>query len=482
MTHSTITDAPPEWLRIAGLVGGPLVAGLMLLLGAPEGMKPAAWGVSALAVWMALWWISEAMPLAVTSLLPIVILPAFKLVPFTAAVAPFSSNIIFLFLGGFIIAAGMQKWNLHLRFALVLMRLLGHSPTTILAALMIATCFMAFWISNTATAVMMLPIAVSIATLLLPKNSTDKTFAKALVLGIAYSAAIGGLGTFVGTPTNAILLGFMEKTYGVQFQLSDWMMFGVPSVILIAGFAWAMLSKMFLQKTIIVTDAAQKLEHEYSKLGKMQRGEKIVTAVFLICATLWTFGSFVEDWLGLVLDDASIAIFGALLLFLTPLDWRKAEFALSWKDAERIPWGVLIFFGGSLSLSAALTSTGVTDWLGEELSIFNGLPLWLVVIGVVILLILVSELMSNVATITAFLPILAGLATGMGVDPLLILIPATLAASCGFMMPGASAANALAFGTGYLRVSEMARAGLLLDIMAGIIITLICLFLIPALF
>ena len=186
--------------------------------------------------------------------------------------------------------------------------------------------------------------------------------------------------------------------------------------------------------------------------------------------------------MGITLDDASIAIFGALLLFLTPLDWRKAEFTLSWKDAERIPWGVLIFFGGSLSLSSALTATGVTDWLGAELSIFHGLPVWLIVIGVVIMLILVSELMSNVATITAFLPILAGLATGMGVDPLLILIPATLAASCGFMMPGASAANALAFGTGYLRVSEMARAGLLLDVVAAIIITLVCLFLIPALF
>jgi sodium-dependent dicarboxylate transporter 2/3/5 len=346
---------------------------------------------------------------------------------------------------------------------------------------MISTCFMAFWMSNTATAVMMMPMAISVAALLMPTGSKNTAFAKALVLGIAYASAIGGLGTFVGTPTNAMLQGFMAKTYGTEITLLTWMSFGIPIVLVVGIFAWGLLTRLFLRHAEIADDAHSLLENEFSKLGKMQHGEKLVAMVFLVCVALWIFGGYLESGIGISLSDAGIAIFGALLLFLIPLNFRNAEFVLTWKDAERLPWGILIFFGGSLSLSAAMTSTGVTAWLGAELSVFSGLSLWLIVLGVVLMIILVSELMSNVATIAAFLPILAGLADGMQVHPLMVLVPATLAASCGFMMPGASAANAIAFSTGYLRSGEMVRAGLWLNLAAALMITVICLLLLPLL-
>jgi solute carrier family 13 (sodium-dependent dicarboxylate transporter), member 2/3/5 len=458
-------------MKYAGMILGPLLAAIMIMMQPPVGLSPEGWKVCALAVWMAVWWISEAVPLPVTSLLPIITLPTLGIFSLKQTLEPYSSSIIYLFFGGFVLSTAMQKWKLHLRVAFFALKLFGSGPRTILAVFMLVTCFMAMWVSNTATTIMMLPMAVSIAILLGNKDEApqDNMLAKALVLGVAYSAVIGGLGTFVGTPTNAILQGHMERTYGYKLDLAEWMTFGVPVVLVLFGLAWALLCRIFLKGH--VTEGAKAAIHkEYTALGKMSHGEKIVAGVFLLTVSLWIGGGVLEKLFAIKLDDAAIAVFGAFLLFLIPTNIKKGEFALSWKDTGTIPWGVLVFFGGSLSLSAALMANGVTLWLSHILEGLGQVEAVIIIAVVVALIIAVSEMMSNVATITAFLPILSALSAAINVNPLLLLVPATMSASCGFMLPGASAPNALAYGTGYVKVSDMTKTGLIMDIVALLVI------------
>lgn len=464
-----MSDTPV--MKYTGMILGPLLAAIMLIIQPPVGLSPEGWKVCALAVWMALWWISEAMPLPVTSLLPIIILPTLGIFSLKQTLEPFSSSIIYLFFGGFVLSTAMQKWNLHLRIALLALKLCGSGAKGMLAVFMLVTCFLAMWVSNTATTIMMLPMAVSIASLLAKKGEEmqQNMLAKALVLGVAYSAVIGGLGTFVGTPTNAILQGHMERTYGYKLDLVEWMMFGVPVMLVLFALAWALLCRVFL-KGYVMDGAKAIIAKEYTALGRMSRGEKIVATVFLLTVSLWVAGGVVEKFLPVKLDDAVIAIFGAFLLFLIPTNIKKGEFTLNWKDTGTIPWGVLVFFGGSLSLSAALTENGVTLWLSHILEALGQMEALVIITVVVALIIVASEMMSNVATITAFLPILSALSTALHVNPLLLLVPATMAASCGFTLPGASAPNALAYGTGYIKVSDMTKTGLIMDSVALLVI------------
>lgn len=460
-------------MRYIWIILGPLLALVMLLSPVPQGLTPEAWKVCIVAIWMAIWWITEAMPLPVTSLLPIIILPTFQVITLKQTLEPFSSSIIYLFLGGFILSTAMQKWNLHLRIALNILRLFGSGAKAILAAFMLVTCFLAMWISNTATAIMMLPMALSIGALLNGCEEGDKKdnkLAKALVLGIAYSSVIGGLGTFIGTPTNAILQGHIEKIYGFKLSLADWMMFGIPVVLVMFAISWSLLSTTFLKGYKNVGNAKDIIAQEYASLGCLSGGEKIVAIVFAVTVGLWVFGGLLEDAMGIKLDDAVIAVFGAALLFVIPTSLKEGTSPLVWKDTEKMPWGVLIFFGGSLSISSALTQTGVTLWLSHMLESLGGVDAIIIISVVVALIIIVSEMMSNVATITAFLPILSALSSAIDINPLLVLVPATMAASCGFMLPGASAPNALAYSTGHIKVSDMTRLGVILDILAMIVI------------
>ena len=460
---------------------------MSLLSAPPEGLSREAWIVCGLALWMASWWITEAVPLPVTSLLPLFVLPVWGILPLKEAALGFSADIVFLFLGGFILAIAMEKWRLHLRIGLGLLSLIGRDAKSILAGLMLATGFMGMWISNTATTIMMMPMALSVALVITKYAAKDapqadkNAFVKAVVLGVAYAPCIGGLATFIGTPTNAVLEGFVSKTYQHNISLADWMSFGVPVAALLLFIAWLLLCIMYLAKSRLSGDIPALLREQYNGLGPMQRGEALTLLVFLGCLFCWKFGFLLEDALGITLDDAVIAIMAALLLFILPLDRKFESHVLNWKDTQKLPWGILLFFGGSISLSMALTQSGVTSWLSGELHLLHGVELALVVVLVVIALILVSEMMSNVATITAFLPILAALAGGLEVHPLVIMIPATLAASCAFMMPGASAPNAIAYGTGYLKVSEMVRTGGILNILCAIVIILAAFYLIPPL-
>lgn len=479
-TTATAADAviPSEgvtgWARYIALIAGPLLAFAVWSCDPPAGLSPQAWKVVGLAAWMIAWWITEAMPLPVTSLLPILWLPWIAGFTFREATREFANSIIFLFFGGFMLSAAMQKWNLHRRIALKVLLMVGCNARSIVFGMMLVTAFLAFWISNTATMILMLPMAISIVTLMMGSGAERSGFARALVLGIAYSAALGGMGTFVGTPTNAILLGHLESTYGASLSLASWMAFGVPLVMLLVGLAWGILMLCFLRAAPALDGGREEVLREYRALGPVCSGERVVLGVFALTITLWLANPVVEGWLGIRIDDASVALLAALLLFVIPVDLRSQTFTLTWKDAERIPWGVLVFFGGSLSLSAALTDSGVTAWLSGELGVLHGVPLWLVVGFVVVLMIAVSELMSNIATITAFLPVLSALAASLEVNPLVILLPATLAASCGFMLPGASAANALAFSTGYFRVRDLMKSGFWMDLAAAAAIITAC--------
>jgi sodium-dependent dicarboxylate transporter 2/3/5 len=480
-TTPAIPEETSPITRKLGYFVGPCFFLMTFVFGAPAGMELPAWHVCGLALWMACWWITEAMPLPVTSLLPIIMLPVFKIVPLKDALIPFANPIIFLFLGGFMLSTAMEKWNLHLRIGLGVISKIGTGGKSILGGLMIATAFMGMWISNTATTIMMLPMAVSMAMLLTRKpDGTDtpmgnNLLAKAMILGVAYSAIIGGLGTFVGTPTNAILQGHMSKTYGYSFSLADWMSFGVPLLLFLLACTWGLLTFFFVRKAYISPDVKSLVQNAYAKLGPMCREEKIVLLVFATVASLWIGGRMIGDALGLKIDDAVVGIIGAMMLFLIPTDKSMEKFALTWKDTARIPWGILIFFGGSLAVSDALTSTGVTSWLSIQLEAMQGLNILFIVLIVVLLLIFVSEMMSNIATITAFLPILSAMAAAMNINPLIILVPATLAASCGFMLPGASAPNALAYGTGHLKIRDMIRTGVIMDSISALVIT-VCTF------
>lgn len=477
-----IEDETSPGVKKFGYFFGPLLFLLTFAFDAPEGMNLQAWHVCGLAMWMATWWISEAMPLPVSSLLPIIFLPTVIDMPFREAISAYASPIIFLFLGGFIISQGMEKHKLHLRIGLGLLKMVGVGGKSILAGMMLACAFLGMWMSNTATVIMMLPMAVSIAYLLthregeedLPLHKND--FAKAMALGVAYAGVIGGLGTFVGTPTNAILQGYLSKTYGYTLKLSEWMQFGVPLVILLIGLAWVVLNHMYIRHSNVREDVREVVREEFGKLGTMSFEEKAIAFVFGTVAICWVFSDLIADVGSALLDknfqlpDAVIAIAGALALFLIPTNKRMDHFVMDWKDTVKVPWGILLFFGGSLAISGALTSTGVSEWMSGELKLLDGVSMIVLITAVVILIILASELLSNVATVTAFLPILSALAVSIDVHPMLILIPATLAASCGFMLPGASAPNALAYSTGYLRVKDMVKTGAVLDTIAGILV------------
>lgn len=455
--------------RLISLLLGLVVAGIVFSSPAPEGLSEEGWKTIGVALLVISWWITEAMPLPVTALVPIVLLPAIDAVPIREVTEGYAHPIIYLFFGGFVLSAAMQKWNLHTRFAYMVLTHTAYSSRSVLAGLMFVSATLSMWMSNTATIIMMLPIAMSIAAFIGAKGGAPKGIA----LGVAYAATIGGLGTFIGTPTNALLYGHMENTYGVQLNLAEWMMFGVPAVILIGTAAWLSLSRMFLRDLKLPDTLRAGIAAQRAALGPMSVGEKRTLLVFSVAVFLWLFGGFVEDATGLVISDPGVAIFAALGLFLLPVDAKRGQFTLEWKDAENIPWGVLVFFGGSLTLSAAFVSTGASTWLGGQLEALQGIHpvLLMVIIGVII--ICVSEMMSNVATISVFLPVLSVLAASINVNPLLFLIPATMAASSAFMLPTATAANALAYEAGHLRVSEMIRSGVRVDIAALLIIVAI---------
>lgn len=478
--NAATADQTSPFVRRVGLFLGPALFLMTFVLGAPEGMSAGGWRVCGLALWMATWWITEAVPLPVTALLPLTVLPLSGLMTLRQAASNFAAELIFLFLGGFILSIAIQKWRVHERLGLGLLRHASASAPRMIGGLVLVTGLLGMWMSNAATAMVMMPMALSIAGLINRDGAKHPELTKALVLAVAYAPCIGGLSTFIGTPTNAVLEGYLSRTYGYSLSLADWMKFGVPISLVLLVLCWGLLCFSLLRRAPAIPDLRELMRGEYARLGAFTRGEIATTAVFLLCVIAWVFSDFWSGLLGVPIEDAVVAIGGALLLFLIPLDGKFDRTVLTWKDTAPLPWGILLFFGGSLSLSAALTQTGVTAWLSAELTVLNTVPVWLVAIAAVALVVVLSEMMSNSATVLAVLPILAGLAGGLGINPLLLMVPATLAASCAFMLPGASPTNAIAYATGVLGVPDMARLGLRINLICATVILLAAFFLVPA--
>ncbi|MEX1187450.1 MAG: DASS family sodium-coupled anion symporter [Gemmatimonadaceae bacterium] len=461
-----------------GLAGGPLLFAVMLLLAPPEGMSLLAWRTAAVGALMATWWITEAIPIPATALLPIVLFPLLGIATVAATTAPYANPVIYLFLGGFLIAMALESCGLHKRMALGVLGVVGTKPANLILGFMVATAFISMWVSNTATVVMMLPMATSVMALArdgdhAAGDTRISAFGVALLLGIAYSASIGGLGTLIGTPPNALLAGFMSETYGVRIGFVEWMFLGVPIVLLALPVAWLLLTKwLHPVGSDPVAGGAAMLREERHALGVMTRAEWTVGTITALTAAAWVTRPIIERWVPAI-TDTGIAITGALLMFIVPLSWRSPRVALTWKQAERLPWSVLILFGGGLSLAAAIQQTGLAGWIGGELGALAGWPLLLVILVVTAVVIFLTELTSNTATAAAFLPVVASLAVGIGADPLMLAIPTALAASCAFMLPVATPPNAIVYGTGALTVPQMARAGVWLNIFFIVLLPLV---------
>lgn len=456
--------------RKLGLVLGPAVAIGLQLVGAPEALSAQAWWVVSIMALMLIWWVTEAVPVSATALIPLIALPLSGATSAADAAKPYADPILYLFIGGFMLAAAIERWGLHARIALTVAGAVGARPTALVAGFILAAGLMSLWISNTATALMLTPIAVAVARAMADNGHRDPRLGVALVLGVAYAASIGGMGTPVGSPTNVIAMGFLNER-GVALSFMQWMMLGVPVVAILLPVLWFMVTRGLAPATADdVARGREVLQRARDALGAASHAEKRVLIVFVAVAVAWMLRELVLVKIpGLErLSDMGIAIAGALLLFLLPSGDATRPRLLDWSSAERIPWGIVILFGGGLSIAAAMDSTGLSAWLGVAMQGLQGYEPLLILVVLLLITLIATELMSNVATLTAMLPIVAALALAMDINPLLLVFPVTLTASLGFMLPVATAPNAIAFATGMPSLRTMLWKGFLLNA-AGII-------------
>ncbi|WP_394713628.1 SLC13 family permease [uncultured Roseibium sp.] len=457
----------------AGLLGGMIALVAILALPHPQGLTAEGWAVAGVGLLMAIWWMSEALPLAATALVPLVLFPLLGISSFDSAAQPYANPLIFLFLGGFILARGLERWQLHRRLALKVLRRVGESPPAIIAGMMGITAFLSMWVSNTATSMVMLPIAQSIVVTLCSEGSDRpdelrNSFAPALMLAIAYGATIGGMGTLIGTPPNALLAGFLLETYGIRIGFAEWMLVGIPVVLVLLPLSWILLTKVtFKVPSSFLGTGLSSGSGETEDLGPMSQQEYLVAGVMVIVAVLWLTRPLLADLLpGLPLSDAGIAMIGALSLFILPDRWSAGRFLLEWDDIKSLRWDVLILFGGGLSLAGAIASTGLADWIGAGMSALQTLPANVLILAVMVVVVYLGELASNTAMAAVFLPVAGAAAVGMGADPLTLALPVVLAASLGFMLPVATPPNAIVYGSGAVTSQQMLRAGALLDVIS----------------
>lgn len=481
---------PYSALKKWGLVLGPLSFVFVLLFPSPDQLDPVAQRAAAVASLMVFWWISEAIPLAATALIPLALFPLLGVTSARDVSAAYGNPNIFLFAGGFFIAMAMQKWNLHERIALNVVKRTGARPAGLVWGFMLATAILSMWISNTATAVMMLPIALAVIETI-TRNSRGEganQFAICVLLGIAYSASIGGLATLIGTPPNGVFISQLEAMYPKAGEIGflQWMLVGVPLSAIMLPLCWLLLTKvLFRFKDLSTADVDGVIHQRLESLGPMSRGEKLVLAVWLGTALAWIFRSDIDlgslvvpGWARFFpnagfIHNGTIAVFSSLILFVLPVDLKKGEFALDWEWAKRIPWGILILFGGGMALATGFAATGLVQWIGDQLTALQGVPPIIVILCIAFLLTFVTELTSNLATAAIMMPILGGaLAPVLGVNPLLLMIPAAISASCAFMLPVATPPNAIVFGGGHITVPQMVRAGFCLNLLGVMLVTL----------
>jgi sodium-dependent dicarboxylate transporter 2/3/5 len=475
----------PDWLhqrsRI-GLILGPVVFLVLLVLPEPAGLSPQGMSVAAVAALMAIWWISEAIPVPATALLPILLFPVLGVLDGSEVTRAYGHHLIYLFLGGFLIAVTMEKWNLHHRIALHTIHLVGVTPNRIVLGFMLATAFLSMWISNTAATMMMVTIAVAVLREIerdSPEAAPGSQFGAALMLGICYAASVGGVATLIGTPPNAIFAGVVEKTYGISVSFVDWMKFGLPLSLVMLGITWVYLTRVrFRGVQPQLAGGRELIREQLNRLGPMSRAERGVAAVFSLVALLWIVrGLYQPAALGMV-TDSTIAIGGALLLFLIPVSLARREFLLDWKTAVTIPWDIIILFGGGFALARGFSETGLTSWLAGLLAVLQGADIVLIIAAVVLLVIFLTEVTSNTATASLLLPVMAALAAAVEVHPFGLMVAAVIAASFAFMLPVATPPNAIVYGSHQISIQQMAGAGLWLNLLAVVLVTgFICLLL-----
>ena len=461
-----------------GLLLGPSLLLIMLLLGRPEQLSNAAWATASIGVLMAIWWATEAVPIAVTALLPVVLFPLFGVATIQDTTAPYANKVIFLFLGGFIVAFAMQRWNLHRRIALAVLQRAGGSGRSLVGGFMLASALISMWVMNTSTTMMLLPIAVSIIavihkTVVGLSDKAKEDFQYSLLLGVAYGATIGGIATLVGTAPNAMFAAFMLENYGTSIDFSSWMMVGLPLSALMLPLSWLVLTRLVFKVDFVTSgEGRAALRKMKEDMGSITIPEKRVAIVFVIMALTWILRPLLIKLPGLAaLDDSLIAISGAILMFIVPSGSKEDPLLLRWKYAEQLPWGVLLLFGCGLTLAGAVSRTGLAEWLGGSLQAVGTLPLIVIVILAASLIIFLTELTSNIATTATFLPVVGAIAIEAGYDPIILAVPVTLAASCAFMLPVATPPNAIVFGSGMLTIPRMARAGLALNLIGIVLVS-----------
>jgi len=458
--------------RMMALAAGPAALAVFLLLPVPTGLSAPAWYLLGMAAWMAIWWISEAVPIPATALLPIVLFPLLNIMSASTVTQSYANHLIYLFMGGFMIAVTMERWNLHRRIALHIVARVGTSPARLVLGFMLATALLSMWISNTATAMLMVTIGLAVLKQLLPDDQHHGSpLSTALLLGIAYAASIGGVATLIGTPPNAVLAGVLDRNYGIDLNFGAWMRFALPLSALMLAVSWFYLTHVaFPLRDVKCHESASQIHDQLRDLGRISAAEKRVALVFAVVAVLWISRGFIGWAPYEVVKDSTIAMGGALLLFVIPAGGGQRGALLDWPTAVRIPWDIIVLFGGGFSLAAGFSETGLTSWLAEQLRVLQGVPVPLVILGVGLMVIFLTELTSNTATAALLLPVLGALAQGLHLSPLLLMVTATLCASFAFMLPVATPPNAIVFASHCIGIRQMARAGLWLNLIGVLLI------------
>ncbi|MDN5217320.1 DASS family sodium-coupled anion symporter [Fulvivirgaceae bacterium BMA12] len=468
-----VKTLPTKPIKLVSLLLGPALFLVINLLPVPELLTPLAWKVISVAVWMITWWTTETVPLPVTALIPLLLFPLLGIFEIKEAAASYAHPVIFLFMGGFMIALGLEKRNLHLRIALNLIKITGTHPNGIVLGFMLSTAFISMWISNTATTVMMLPIAMSVIGLLKAEQERQaaksfRRFALSLLLGIAYAANIGGAMTIIGTPPNVVSIAYVRDLLDIDLTFTSWLIIGFPVGSLLIAATFFLMTRVIYPSGLKSFEASEKLIHDkINTLGKISREEIAVAVVFAITALCWIMRQPLNNLIGTnVLNDTIIAMAGGVAMFILPVNIKKGEYLVDWESTKNLPWGILILFGGGICLARGLESSGLVQFIGELIAGQREINVWLLVLIFTTITLLMTEIMSNVALIVIFIPVVIAICQGFGYDPLLSVIPATLSASYAFMMPVSTPPNAIVFSSGYIKIREMMVIGVLLNIIA----------------
>ncbi len=470
-----------------GVYIGPAVAILMLLIGPHGGLSDEAWRTAALGLWMAVWWATEATPVGVTAFIPLIFFAPLGITTMHKAAAPYANPILYLYLGGFMIALAMQRWDLHKRIALTLLTVSGTNGRSLVAGFMVTAALLSMWMTNTSTTMMLLPIVISVIAVI-GETVTEidgkerKNFEICLLLGTAFGATIGGVATLVGTPPNAFLAAFLAENYDIEISFARWMLIGVPVTVVLLPLCWLILVRLVYPISFETSGETRKLLQDMKgHLGPASAAEWRIGVLFSCVIVGWMTRPWLTKFLPIEgVSDPAIVMTAAFLLFLIPSAGKKSSRLMSWQETRELPWAILILFGGGLSLAAAVSETGLAHWLGTSLVPLGAFGIGAIVVGAVVLVIFLTELTSNLATTATLLPVLAALALELGISPVVLTVPVALAASCAFMLPVATPPNAIIYGSGLITIPQMAKVGLVMNIVGIILLSLVALFLAPA--